>query len=122
MLDTIQTLSYQGKLFFTTPVALCVRYRIDIEIEAIHQEYECCNAIARIIHKIDQVIMIIRRTDNENEAINTLQSEFSLTVGEAECLCSAPLSTITDTELVMQKIKSMKLLLAYLKHLKTINI
>lgn len=121
ILDAIQTLSYQGKLFFTTPVALCVRDRFDIEIDAIHKEYECCKAIARIIHKIDQVITIIRRSDTEEKAIDTLQSEFSLTVGEAECLCAAPLSTITDTELVMQKIKSMKLLLAYLKHLKTIN-
>ena len=122
MLDAIQTLSYQGELFFTTPVALRIRDRFDIEIEAIHKEYKYCKAIARIIHKIDQVITIIRRSETEEEAIETLQSELSLTVGEAECLCSAPLSTITDTELVMQKIKSMKLLLAYLKHLKTINI
>lgn len=121
MLDAIQTLSYQGELFFTTPVALCVRDRFDIEIDAIHKEYTYCKAIARIIHKIDQVITIIRGADNENEAIETLQSEFSLTVGEAECLYATPLSTITDTELVMQKIKSMNLLLTYLKHLKTIN-
>ena len=121
MLDAIQTLSYQGELFFTTPVALCVRNRFDIEIDAIHKEYKYCNAIARIIHKIDQVITIIRRADNENEAIETLQSELSLTVGEAECLCAARLDTIADKELVTQKIKSMKLLLAYLKHLKTIN-
>lgn len=121
ILDAIQTLSYQGKLFFTAPVALCVRDRFDIEIDAIHKEYKYCNAIACIIHKIDQVITIIRRSDTEEEAIKTLQSELSMTVGEAEYLCAAPLSTITDTELVKQKIKSMKLLLAYFKHLKTIN-
>ena len=123
VLDAIQTLAFKGELIFTTSVARCVRDCIEREICLIHQEYEYCKIFAGIIpEKIDQVISIIHSAKNEEEAIEKLQSEMSLTAGAAECICAAPLSTITDTELVTQKIMSMKLLLAYLKYLKTINI
>lgn len=122
VLDAIQTLAFKGELIFSTSVALCVRDCIEKEICLIHQEYEYCKIFAGIIpEKIDQVITIIRKADTMDDAIEKLQSEMSLTAGTAELLCATPLSTITDTELVMQKIKSIKYLLSYLKHLKTIN-
>lgn len=122
VLDAIQTLAFKGELIFTTSVARCVRDTIEREICLIHQEYEYCKIFAGIIpEKIDQVITIIRRANTEEEAIEKLQSEMSLTVGAAECFCAAPLNTITNEELVTQKIKSIKYLLSYLKHLRTIN-
>ena len=122
VLDTIQTLAFKGELIFTTSVARCVRDCIEREIDAVHQEYEYCKIFAGIIpDKIDQVISIIHKAKNEEKAIEKLQSEMSLTAGAAECFCDAPLSTITNKELVIQKVKSMKYLLTYLKHLKTIN-
>ena len=125
VLDAIQTLAFKGKLIFTTSVARCVRDCIEREIEAVHQEYEYCKIFAGIIpDKIDQVISIIHNANNEVELIETLQSELSLTAGAAECLRAAPLVAISDielTELVMHKITSIKYLLSYLKHLKTIN-
>lgn len=122
VLAAIQTLTIYGKVLFKDSVALCVRDRIEREINAIQQEYEYCIMLARIIpDKVEQVITIISRADTEEEAIEKLQLELSLTVGEAECLCAARLDAITDKELVTQKIKSMKFLLAYLKHLKAIN-
>lgn len=122
VLDAIQTLAFKGELIFTTSVARCVRDRIDIEIDVIHQEYECCKTLSGIIpDKIDQVISIIRNAKNEEEAIEKLQSEMSLSACEAECLCSITLSTLTDRDLITQKVKSIKYLLSYLKHLRTIN-
>lgn len=122
VLDAIQTLAFKGELIFTTSVARCVRDCIEREICLIHQEYEYCKIFAGIIpEKMDQVITIIRKADTLEEAIEKLQSEMSLTAGAAECFCAAPLSTITNKELVTQKVKSMKYLLTYLKHLKTIN-
>lgn len=121
VLDVIQTLAFEGELLFTTSVAKCVKNRIDIEIDAIHQEYECCKALSSIIpDKVDQVITIIRKAKNEEELVEKLQSEMSLSSGAAECLCGVTLSTLTDKDLLSQKVKSMKFLLAYLKHLKTI--
>lgn len=123
VLDVIQTLALEGELLFTTSVAQCIKNRIEEEILAIHQEYENCKMFADIIpDNIDRIITIIRSADNEEEAIEELQSEMSLTSDTAECLCTAPLYIISDKELVMQKIKSMKFLLSYLKHLKTINV
>lgn len=123
ILDVIRTLAFNGQLLSTNSVALCVKNRIDDEIKIIRQEYEYCKMLSSIMpHKIEQVITIIRRANTEEDAVEKLQSELSLTVGEAECLCTASLSTITDTELVAQKMKSMNLLLAYLQYLKTINL
>lgn len=122
VLDVIQTLAFEGELLFTTSVAKCVKNRIDIEIDAIHQEYECCKALSSIIpDKVDQVITIMREAKNEEETVEKLQSEMSLSSGAAECLRGVTLSTLTDKDLLSQKVKSMKFLLAYLKYLKTIN-
>lgn len=123
VLDVIQTLARDGELLFSTSVALGVRDRIEREIILIRQEYEYCKTFAGIIpEKIEQVITIIRMANTEEEAIKNLQSEMSLTVGAAECICAAPLSTISNEGLVTQKIKSIKFLLSYLKHLQSINI
>lgn len=123
ILEVLHTLSFKGQLIFSNSVALCVKNRIDDEINVIRQEYENCKMFANIISdNIDKIITIIRSADNEEEAIEELQSEMSLTADTAECLCTAPLHIISDKELMMQKIKSMKFLLSYLKHLKTINV
>lgn len=123
VLDVIQTLAFDGELLFTTSVAQCVRGRIEEEIIDIHQEYEYCKAvlgIASSTNDLDKAIVIIRKASTWEEAVEKLQSEMSLSAGAAECLCTAPLNTITDTELLTQKIKSIKYLLTYLKHLKNI--
>lgn len=122
VLDAIHILAFEGELIFTTSVARCVRDRIDIEIGIIHQEYEYCKTLSGIIpDKIDQVKSIIDNANNEEEAIEKLQSEMSLSACEAECLFSITLSSLADRDLITQKVKSIKYLLSYLKHLRTIN-
>lgn len=125
VLDAIQTLAFQEELLFTTSVAGCIRDRIEREISLIHQEYEYCKEILDVssnTENIDQAIIIIRKADTLEEAIEKLQSEMSLTAGAAECICAAPLPTITNKDLVIQKISSMEFLLSYLKHLQSLNI
>lgn len=124
VLDAIKTLAFHGKLLFTTSVAGCVRDRIDKEISIIRQEYENCKEIESILpEKIDQVTKIIHRADTEDGTIEKLQSEISLSGGAAECIYSNKfmLEIITDTDMVKQCTRSMKFLLSYLKHLKTIT-
>lgn len=123
VLDVIKTLAFDGDLLFTISVAQCVKNRIEEEIISIHQEYEYCKAvldIASSTDNIDKAIVIIREASSQEEAVEKLQSEMSLSSGVAECLCGVTLSTLTDKDLLSQKVKSMKFLLAYLKHLKTI--
>lgn len=126
VLDAIKTLACQGKLLFTTSVAGCVRERIDKEIIIIRQEYENCKEIESISpEKIDQVKKIIHRacTEGTIEKLHEkLQSEISLSAGAAECIYSNKfmLEIITDTDMVKLCTRSMKFLLTYLKHLKTL--
>ena len=123
VLDVIKTLAFDGDLLFTISVAQCVKNRIEEEVISIHQEYEYCKAvldIASSTDNIDKAIVIIREASSQEEAVEKLQSEMSLSSGAAECLCGVTLSTLTDKDLLSQKVKSMKFLLAYLKHLKTI--
>lgn len=72
VLDAIKTLAFEGKLLFTTSVAICVRDRIEREISLIHQEYEYCKEVLGVesyTENFDQVISIIREADTSIDVI-----------------------------------------------------
>lgn len=127
VLDALKTLAFHGKLLFTTSVAGCVRERVDKEISIIRQVYGYCKEVESILpEKIDKVTKIIHRGGTEEGTIEKLQLEISLSAGAAECIYSLRfmLDFITDTDftdLVIHYTESLKFLLSYLKHLKTIT-
>ena len=121
VLDAIQTLAYSGELIFSNSVAYSLKDRIEEEFAAINQEYEYCKLVYHISDSyelFDQLILIIRNSESESEAIDKLQSEMTLNADEAEFIQNLSISALSDKELISEKEKSMYFLLTYMKYLK----
>ena len=69
-------------------------------------------------YTIFQLILIIRNSESESEAIDKLQSEMTLNADEAEFIQNLSISALSDKELISEKEKSMYFLLTYMKYLK----
>ena len=82
----------------------CVRRELEFDLQKKKDKLELLQGLAKILFDIDKAIMIIRRTEHEEDVVPNLAAAFSLTERQAEYVAEIKLRHI-NREYILNRVK-----------------